>query len=121
MNTMNANMFGNVNASMKKRATNLPILTPRENTFTPASARTLPPPDPSADAVTTLVESQRPSMGMGMKGGNLMGSLLKVIEDTGHIALLAASASELHKRFGKKHKHTRKSRHAKRKTLRRRR
>jgi thiol-disulfide isomerase/thioredoxin len=114
--TVNEPVVNETETMPVKRATNL---SPMKNSFTPVASSALPPPDPSLDAVTTLVESQRTNG--TMKGGNLMGSLVKVIEDAGHVVLLAASAAELHKRFGKKHRHTRKSRHAKRKTNRRRR
>lgn len=85
-------------------------------TFEPEPLESLPPnstldeaePEPPASAV----------QGGGFRGGSLLESLLKVTADTAHVAVLAASATELSSRFKKRK--TKRRRSGKKKQTRRR-
>lgn len=70
-----------------------------KNTFVPEEVESLPP------ATEALMQSESPQgkqMGGGQQGGSLFHSLLRVVEDSAHVALLASSAAELHRRFKKR-------------------
>lgn len=87
-----------------------------QNTFVPEEVESLPP------ATEPEIDSEVPAgkqTGGGQQGGSLFHSLLKVVEESAHIALLASSASELHKRF-KKRRQTKRRRSGSSSTRRRR-
>lgn len=70
------------------------------NTFVPEEVESLPPAT-EKDVVSELAAPGK-QVGGGQKGGSLFHSLLKVVEGSAHVALLASSAAELHRRFKKR-------------------
>jgi thiol-disulfide isomerase/thioredoxin len=83
-----------------------------DNTFDPEPMESLPPP-PEEEVVAA---EQRG--GGVVSGGSLMESLLKISADSAHAIVLAASAAELSRRYGKR-RHTKKHRSSKKKQTRR--
>jgi len=83
-----------------------------DNTFDPEPMESLPPP-PEEEVVAA---EQRG--GGVVSGGSLMESLLKISADSAHAIVLAASAAELSRRYGKR-RHTKKRRSSKKKQTRR--
>ena len=90
------------------------------DTFEPQSLETLPP-NVESDTLVEEVKINKPTsvQGGSHRGGSLMESLIKLTADSAHVALLASSAIELHRRL-KKQKKSRK-RHSGRKSQTRRR
>lgn len=70
-----------------------------KNTFIPEEVESLPP---ATEPQIESASAQGKQMGGGQQGGSLFHSLLRVVEDSAHIALLASSAAELHRRFKKR-------------------
>jgi thiol-disulfide isomerase/thioredoxin len=91
--------------------------------FEPAAVESLPP-DTSADSAAA--EPETVVRGGGHRGGSLLESLLKMTADTAHVAILAASASEMSSRMKKRpfspkgRRATRRKRSGKKKQTRRR-
>jgi thiol-disulfide isomerase/thioredoxin len=68
--------------------------------FEPAAVESLPP-DTSADSAAAEPETVVRGGGL-TRGGSLLESLLKMTADTAHVAILAASASEMSSRMKKR-------------------
>lgn len=70
-----------------------------KNTFVPEEVESLPP---ATEPQMVSAPVQGKQLGGGQQGGSLFHSLLRVVEDSAHVALLASSAAELHRRFKKR-------------------
>ena len=87
------------------------------DTFEPEPMESLPP--PAEEIIVEENVASAPQGGGGVKsGGSLMESLLKISANSAHAVVLAASAAELSRRWGKR-KATRKHRSSKKKYTRR--
>lgn len=86
------------------------------DTFEPEPTESLPP---AAEEVSEMPASAAQGGGGVKSGGSLMESLLKLSADSAHAIVLAGSAAELSRRWGKR-RHTKRRRSSKKKQTRRR-